>query len=86
MAGRQKEGIEFSGWATDVFEDPKIDKLIDGQGVAGFTCIAVGIKSGFVLAVESLGKCQRQLSKRITRLVQILRTECQNAAQRPGIQ
>ena len=37
MAGRPKEGIEFSGWATDVFEDPKIDKLIDGQGVAGFT-------------------------------------------------
>ena len=43
-------------------------------------------KHGFVLGVESLGKCQRQLSKRITRLVKILRTECQNAAQRPGIQ
>jgi hypothetical protein len=37
MAGRPKEGIEFSGWAADVFEDPKIDKLIDGQGAAGFT-------------------------------------------------
>lgn len=38
MAGRPpKQGIEFSGWATDVFEDPKIDKLMDGQGVAGFT-------------------------------------------------
>ncbi len=37
MAGRPpKEGIEFSGWATDVFEDPKIDKLIDGQGISGF--------------------------------------------------
>lgn len=36
MAGRPKEGIEFSGWATDVFEDPKIDKLMDGQGTAGF--------------------------------------------------
>lgn len=37
MAGRPpKEGIEFSGWSTDVFEDPKIDKLIDGQGVYGF--------------------------------------------------
>ena len=37
MAGRPKEGIEFSGWAADVFEDPKIDKLIDGQGAAGCT-------------------------------------------------
>ena len=37
MAGRPKEGIEFSGWSVDVFEDQKIDKLIDGQGVAGFT-------------------------------------------------
>lgn len=38
MAGRpKKEGIEFSGWSVDVFEDPKIDRLIDGQGIAGFT-------------------------------------------------
>lgn len=37
MAGRPpKEGIEFSGWSVDVFEDPKIDKLIDGQGIPGF--------------------------------------------------
>ena len=37
MAGRpKKEGIEFSGWSVDVFEDPKIDRLIDGQGIAGF--------------------------------------------------
>ena len=37
MAGRPpKEGIDFAGWSTDVFEDPKIDRLIDGQGVAGF--------------------------------------------------
>lgn len=37
LGRRPKEGIEFSGWSVDVFEDPKIDKLIDGQGVAGFT-------------------------------------------------
>ena len=37
MAGRPpKKGIEFAGWAVDVFEDPKIDKLMDSQGVAGF--------------------------------------------------
>ena len=37
MAGRPpKEGIEFSGWSVDGFEDPKIDRLIDGQGIAGF--------------------------------------------------
>ena len=37
MAGRPpKEGIEFSGWSVDVFEDPKIERLIDGQGISGF--------------------------------------------------
>lgn len=37
MAGRPpKRGIEFSGWSVDVFEDEKIDQLIDGQGLAGF--------------------------------------------------
>lgn len=37
MAGRPpKQGIEFSGWSTDVFEDSKIDRLMDGQGLSGF--------------------------------------------------
>jgi hypothetical protein len=37
MAGRPpKQGIDFAGWSTDVFEDPKIDELMEGQGLAGF--------------------------------------------------
>lgn len=38
MAGRQpKEGIDFSSWTVDIFDnDTKIDKLLDGQGPAGF--------------------------------------------------
>lgn len=38
MAGRPpKEGIDYSGWAVDIFDnDPKIDKLLDSQGAAGF--------------------------------------------------
>ncbi len=80
-------GISYRGTdrnVTFVFRVLQNRGLTDSKEI--FTSIAVGIKSGFVLGVESLGKCQRQLSKRITRLVQILRTECQNAAQRPGIQ
>lgn len=38
MAGRPpKEGIDYAGWAVDIFDsDPKIDKLLDAQGAAGF--------------------------------------------------
>lgn len=38
MAGRPpKEGIDYSGWAVDIFDnDPKIDKLLDAQGADGF--------------------------------------------------
>lgn len=36
MAGKPKEGLNFSGWSVDVFEDPKIDKLMDAQGCKGF--------------------------------------------------
>lgn len=39
IAGRPpKEGIDYSGWAVDIFDsDPKIDKLMDAQGTTGFT-------------------------------------------------
>lgn len=38
MAGRPpKEGIDYSPWDVNIFDNsPQIDKLIDGQGVAGF--------------------------------------------------
>ncbi len=37
MAGRpRKQGLEFSGWSVDVFEDPKIERLMDAQGVQSF--------------------------------------------------
>jgi hypothetical protein len=38
MAGRPpKEGIDYSGWAVDIFDnDIKIDKLLDAQGACGF--------------------------------------------------
>lgn len=38
MAGRPpKEGIEYAGWSVDIFDnEPKIDKLLDGQGCQGF--------------------------------------------------
>ena len=32
----EEAGDRFSGWSVDVFEDPKIDRLIDGQGIGGF--------------------------------------------------
>ena len=37
-AGRPlKEGLDYSNWVVDIFDnDPKIDKLLDSQGAAGF--------------------------------------------------
>lgn len=33
MAGRPKQGIDYSGWSVDMFDsDKKIDKLLDAQG------------------------------------------------------
>ena len=38
MAGRPpKEGIDYSEWDVDLFDDPKIEKLMDAQGTSGFT-------------------------------------------------
>ena len=37
MAGRPKQGIDYSGWSVDMFDsDTKIDKLIDSKGWIGF--------------------------------------------------
>jgi len=37
LAGRKrKTGIEFSGWDVDVFDDPKIERLIDEKGIQAF--------------------------------------------------
>lgn len=37
MAGRKrKAGIAFSGWDVDVFDDPKIERLIDAKGIVAF--------------------------------------------------
>lgn len=37
MAGRPKQGIDYSGWSVDIFDgDRKIDKLIDAKGWKGF--------------------------------------------------
>lgn len=37
MAGRKKrEGIDFSGWDVDVFEDEKIIQLVDRLGLNAF--------------------------------------------------
>ena len=37
MAGRPKQGIDYSGWSVDIFDsDPKIDKLLDAKGWRGF--------------------------------------------------
>lgn len=37
MAGRPKQGIDYSGWSVDIFDsDPKIDKLLDAKGWKGF--------------------------------------------------
>lgn len=38
MAGRPpKEGIDYSEWDVGLFDDPKIEKLMDAQGAQGFT-------------------------------------------------
>lgn len=37
MAGRPKQGIDYSGWSVDIFDsDTKIDKLLDSKGWPGF--------------------------------------------------
>lgn len=37
MAGRPKQGIDYSGWSVDIFDsEPKIDKLLDAKGWKGF--------------------------------------------------
>ena len=37
MAGRPpKEGIDYSEWDVNLFDDPKIERLIDSQGATGF--------------------------------------------------
>lgn len=37
MARPPKEGLDYAGWATDIFDnEPKIDRLLDGQGATGF--------------------------------------------------
>lgn len=37
MARPRKNGIDYSEWDVNLFEDIKIEKLIDAQGCAGFT-------------------------------------------------
>ena len=38
MRGRPpKMSLDYSGWETNIFDDPKIDKLMDAQGCIGFT-------------------------------------------------
>lgn len=50
MAGRPpKEGIEFSGWSVDVFDDPKIDRLIYSQGIEGFVVYFYLCQKAFAL-------------------------------------
>lgn len=36
MGRPPKEGIDYSEWDVDLFDDPKIDKLMDAQGCSGF--------------------------------------------------
>lgn len=37
MSGKPKQGIDFAGWDTGIFEnDVKIDRLLDAQGWIGF--------------------------------------------------
>ena len=37
MAGRPKQGIDYSGWSVDIFDsDTKIDRLLDAHGWVGF--------------------------------------------------
>ena len=49
-----------------------------------FARVAVGIKTFFVLRVKRISKSEGQLTKGITRLVEFLRTERQQPAQRTG--
>lgn len=50
MAGRKRKyGIDFSGWDVDVFDDPKIEQLIDRMGLDGFVvffCVCQRIYAG----------------------------------------
>ena len=37
MAGRPKQGVDYSSWSVDIFDgDKKIDKLLDAKGWKGF--------------------------------------------------
>lgn len=36
MARPPKEGIDYSEWDVDIFEDPKIDALLEATGCCGF--------------------------------------------------
>ena len=38
MAGKPKQGLDYAGWATNMFDgDTKIDRLLDAQGWIGFS-------------------------------------------------
>lgn len=38
MAGKPKQGLDYAGWATNIFDgDTKIDRLLDAQGWIGFS-------------------------------------------------
>lgn len=38
MAGKPKPGLDYAGWATNIFDgDTKIDRLLDAQGWIGFS-------------------------------------------------
>lgn len=38
MAGKPKQGLDYAGWATNMFDgDTKIDRLLDSQGWIGFS-------------------------------------------------
>lgn len=38
MAGKPKQGLDYAGWSTNIFDgDTKIDKLLDAQGWIGFS-------------------------------------------------
>lgn len=58
MGRKPKTGIEYAGWDVDVFEDRKIQDLLDGCGVAGFTvyfalCQRAYATSGYYLRWEA---------------------------------
>ena len=45
MAGRPKQGIDYSGWSVDIFDgDKKIDKLLDANSGSTSFCVREHIK------------------------------------------